>query len=61
MRVASNLFATTNRFRRDLMALLIVVLQLELSNLGEYSWNLKKSTLQTKKKDCMAMHLLTAA
>ena len=60
-RVVNNLFAATNGFRRDLMPLLTAMLQLQPSNLGVYSRNLKTTHHKERKKNCMVTHLLAAA
>ena len=57
--IVNNLFVATNGFRRDLMALLTVMLQLQPSNLGVCSRNLKTTHCKERKKDCMVTHLLT--
>ena len=49
-RIANNLFATSNGFRKDLMASLAVMLQLQPSNLGVCSRNLKTLHCKERKK-----------
>ena len=56
--VVNNLFSATNRFRRDLMAWLTVMLQFQPSNLWAYSRNLKSTCCKERKKDCVVTHLL---
>ena len=48
--VVNNIFAATNSFRRDLMALLTGMLQLQLSNLGAHSRNQKTTCCKERKK-----------
>ena len=56
--IVNSPFDATNRFRRDLMAWLTVMLQFQPSNLWAYSRNLKSTCCKERKKDCVVTHLL---